>query len=160
MGLPFREALPQIDRETRGGLVAVFGVLGEELHHDRRERPRDARDPLVRRRRLAGNVAVHPFHRVGGGERQFACKHLVEGDPQGVEIAAEIDRPVHPARLFRGHVGERPGDHFRRRRGLALAWQTRGDAESNEPDLASHRVDKDIGRLDVLMDEAALVNLN
>ena len=123
MQLPFRQALPQIDRETRGGLVAILGILGEELHHDRRQRRRDARDPLVGRRRLAGDVAVHPFHRIGGGEGQFAREHLVEGDPQGVEIAAEIDRPVHPAGLFGGHVGERPGDHLRRRRGLALARQ-------------------------------------
>src|ERR1700722_5837973 len=84
MRLPFREALPQIDRETRGGLVAVLGILGEKLHHYRR-------DPLARRRRLAGNVAVHPFHRVGSVERQFARQHLVEGDPQGVEIAAGIN---------------------------------------------------------------------
>ena len=130
MRLPFREALPQIDRETRGGLVAVLGVLGEELHHDRRERPRDARDPLVGRHRLAGNVAMHPFHRIGSSERQFARQHLVERDAQRVEIAAGIDRPVHPAGLFGGHVGERPGDHLRRRRHLALAWQARGDAEA------------------------------
>jgi hypothetical protein len=117
----FHQALPQIDRETRRGLVAVLGVLGEELHHDRGERPRDARDPLIWRHWLAGDVAMHPFHRIRGSEGEFACKHLVEHDPQGVEIAAEIDRPVHPTRLFRGHVGECPGDHFRRRRGLALA---------------------------------------
>ena len=75
------EALPQIDRETRRSLVAVLGILGEQLHHDRRERRRDARDPLVGWRWLAGNVAVHPLHRVGGGERQLARQHFVEGDP-------------------------------------------------------------------------------
>ena len=152
--------LPQIDRETGGGLVAVLGILGEELHHDRRERRRDARDPLVGRRRLPGDVAMHPFHRIGGGEGQFAGQHLVEGDAQGVEVAAEIDRPVHPAGLFGGHVGERPGDHLRRRRGLALARQTRGNAEAHEPDLAGDRVHQNVRRLDVLVDEAALVNLS
>jgi hypothetical protein len=80
MRLPFRQALPKIDRETRRSLVAVLGILGEKLHHDRRERRRDARDPLVGRLWVAGNVAVHPFHRVGGGEGQFARQHLVEGD--------------------------------------------------------------------------------
>src|SRR5580700_7938395 len=89
MPLPLHEALPQINGEPRGGLVAVFGILGEELHHDRRERLGDARDPLVGRARLASDVAMHPFHRIRGSEGQFACKHLVEGDPQGVEIAAE-----------------------------------------------------------------------
>jgi hypothetical protein len=81
MGLPFRQALPQIDHKTRGGLVAVLRILGEEHHHNRGERFRDARDPLVRRRRLAGNVAMHPLHRIGGGEGQFACQHFVKGDP-------------------------------------------------------------------------------
>ena len=57
------EAPPQIGLDTRGGLIAFLGGLGEQLHHDRRERPRDARDPLVRRRRLPGDVAVHPLHR-------------------------------------------------------------------------------------------------
>src|SRR3984957_13998507 len=159
MGLPVREALPQIDRETSGGLIPVLSGLGQELHYDRRERPWDARDPLVGRKRAAGNVAMHPFHRIGCGEGQFARQHLVEGHAQSVEIAAEIDRPIHPTRLFGGHVGECPGDHLRRRRGLALTWQTRGDAKAYEPDLAGDGVDQNIRRTDVLMDEAALVNL-
>ena len=101
-------------------------------------------------------------HSIGSeaAKGKFARQHLVEGDPQGVEIAAEIDRPVHPARLFGSHVGERPGDHLRRRRGLALAWQTRGDAKAHEPDLAGDGVHQNVRRLDVLMDEAALVNLS
>ena len=90
--------------------------------------------PLVGRRRLPGNVAVHPLHRIGGGEGKFAGQHLVEGDAERIEIAAGIDRAVHPAGLFGRHVGERPGDHLRRRGGLALARQTRGDAEAGEPD--------------------------
>ena len=156
---PLRQALPEIGRKTCGGLVAVLGILGEELHHDRRKRPRDARDPFAGRCRLSGDVAVHPFHRVGGGEGQFARQHLVEGDPERVEIAAGVDRPIHPAGLFGGHVGERPRDHLRRRRGLALAWQARGDAKAHEPDLAGDGIHQKVRRLDVLMDEAALVNL-
>ena len=103
---------------------------------------------------------MHPFHRIGGGEGQFAGQHLVEGDPERVEIAAGVDRPVHPAGLFGGHVGERSRDHLRRRRGLALAWQARGDAKAHEPGLAGDRVHQKVRRLDVLMDEAALVNLS
>ena len=57
---------------------------------------------------------THPSDR--RRRRAIAGEHLVEGDAQGVEVAAGIDRPVHPAGLFGGHVGERPGDHLRRRR--------------------------------------------
>ena len=42
---------------------------------------------------------------------------------------------------------------------LALARQARGDAESGEPDLSGRAVQQNVGRLDVLMDEAALVQL-
>ncbi len=157
--LPFRQAAPEIGLDARGGLVALLGSLGEKLHHNRRERPRDARDPLVGRHRLPRDVAVHPLHRIGGGEGQLARQHLVEGDAQGIEIAAGIDRPVHPAGLFRRHVGERPGDHLRRRGGLVLARQTRGDAEARQPHAAGCRVHQDICRLDVLVDEASLMHL-
>ena len=80
--LPFRQATPQIARETGGGLVALLGGLGEQLHHDRRERPRDARDPLVGRHRLPGDVAMHPFHRIGRGERQCPGQHFVKVMPR------------------------------------------------------------------------------
>ena len=56
--------------QAGGGLVALLGGLGEQLHDDRRERPRDVRDPLVGRHRLPGDVAVHPLHRIGGREGQ------------------------------------------------------------------------------------------
>jgi hypothetical protein len=44
--VPGQTAPPQIDRETGGGLVAILGGLGEELHHDRGE-ARDAGNPLI-----------------------------------------------------------------------------------------------------------------
>ena len=157
--LPFRQAAPQIGLDTRGGLVALLGGLGEQLHHDRRERPRDARDPLVGRHRLPRDVAVDPLHRIGGGEGKLPRQHLVEGDAQRIEIAAGVHRAVHPPGLLRRHVGERPGDHLRRRGGLALARQTRGDAETRQPDAAACRVHEDIGRLDVLVDEASRMHL-
>ena len=79
--------------------------------------------------------------------------------PRAVEIAPGIDRPVHAAGLFGRHVGERPGDHLGRLGGLALARQTRGDAEAGQPDRAGRGVHEDVGRLDVLVDEAPLVEL-
>jgi hypothetical protein len=158
MRLPFRQTPAEIGLDARGGLVTVLGGLGEELHHNGRERPRDACDPLVGRHRLPGDMAVHPLHRIGSRERQRPRKHLVEGDTQSIEVAAGVHRAVHPASLFRRHVGERPGDHLRRRGGLMLARQTRGTAEPRQPHAAARRVHQDICRLDVLMDKASLMH--
>jgi hypothetical protein len=134
--LPGRKAALQVVLDAGGGLVALLGRLGEQLHDNPRELRRNGLKPLARRQRFAGDVAMHPLHRIGCSEWQNAGEHLVEGDAERIEIAAEIDRPVHPTRLFGGHVGECPGDHLRRRRGLALAWQTRGNAKAHEPGLA------------------------
>ena len=156
--LAIHEAFPQIDHETGGGLVTVLGGLGEELHHDRRERPRDACDPLVGRHRLPCDVAVHPFHRISGGEGQRPRQHLVERDSQRIEIAAGVDRAIHPAGLFRRHVGERSGDHLGRLGAPMLAGQAGGNSETGEPGAAACPVHQDIGRLDVLMNEAPLMH--
>ena len=112
-------------------------------------------DPLVGRHRLPGDVAMHPFHRIRSGEGQYARQHLVEDDAERVEIAAGVDRAVHPPGLFRRHIGERARDHLRRCRRLVLAGQTRGDAEAGQPDAAAGGVDQDIGGLEVLVDQPA-----
>ena len=44
-------------------------------------------------------MAVHPFHRIGSGEGQRPRQHFVKRDAQRVEIAARIDRAVHPTGL-------------------------------------------------------------
>jgi hypothetical protein len=42
---------------------------------------------------------------------------------------------------------------------LALAWQTRRNAEAGQPRTAARDVDQDIGRLEVLMDQPSSVHL-
>ena len=54
------EAPPQIGLDAGGGLVAILGGLGEQLHDDRRERPRDAGDPLARAVSAAGRCGSAP----------------------------------------------------------------------------------------------------
>ena len=120
---------------------------------------RDALQPLRRRHRLSGDMAMDPFHRIGGAERQTAGQHLIERDAERVEVAARVDRAVHSPGLFRRHIGERAGDDLGRLGRLTLARQTRGDAEPGEPRPSVRAVHQDIGRLDVLVDEAALVRL-
>ena len=62
--LPFGQTAPQIVLEAGGGLVALLGRLGEELHDDLREDGRNALQPLRRRDRLSCDMAVDPFHRI------------------------------------------------------------------------------------------------
>ena len=104
-------------------------------------------------------MAVHPLHRIGRRERQNAGEHLVERDAERVEVAAGVDRAVHPPGLFGRHVGKRSGDDLGRLGRLALAGQARSDAEPGEPHLSIRAVHQDIGWLDVLVDEAALMEL-
>src|SRR5262249_53578600 len=64
----------------------------------------------------------------------------------------------HPAGLFGRHVSERAADDLRRFRCLALARKAGGNAKPGESNLSAigHQ---NVGRLDVLMDEAALMHL-
>ena len=61
--------------------------------------------------------------------------------------------------MFGRHIGKRAADGLGRPGRLPLARETRGDAESSEAHLPVYAVHKDIGRLDVFVDEAALVDL-
>src|SRR3989442_9956405 len=94
---------------------------------------------------------MDPRHGLGGGEREGSREHLVERDAVGVQIAARIDRAVHPAGLFRRHVGERAGHDVRRRGRRTLAWQAGRDAKAGQPRLARCGMREDMGRLDVLV---------
>ena len=155
--LPGGETSPQIGRDARGGLIPVLSRLGEEVHDHGRDRTREIVPPLLGRHRRPGDVAMDPLHGIGGGEREGSREHLVERDAVGVQIAARIDRAVHPAGLFRRHVGERAGHDVRRRGRRALAWQAGRDAKAGQPRLARCGMREDMSRLDVLVDEAACV---
>ncbi len=102
---------------------------------------------------------MDPLQGIGGSKWQNAREHLVKGHAQRVEIASGIDRPIHPARLFRRHVGQRSGDLLGRLGDLMLAVQAGCDAEAGEPDAAARHVHQDIGRLDVFVDQPPSVHL-
>ena len=133
--LPFGEAVFEVVLEAGGGLVAVLGRLGEKLHDDRRHGARHAIDPFGGRNGSSRDVAVHPFHRIGRGERQCAREHPVERHAECVQIAAGIDGPVHAAGLLGRHVGQRARDGLRWLELLSLARQARCEAKSGDPDL-------------------------
>jgi len=156
---PVSEAMLQIMLNTGGRLVALFSRLGEQLHDDVGDLDRDGLHQPARRHRHSGDMAVHPFHGVSSRKRQRAGQHLVKRDAERIEVAARIDRAIHPAGLLGCHIGERAGDGLGRFGRLSLARQTRGEAESGEPDLSVDAMYEDMRGLEILMDEAALVKL-
>ena len=63
---------------------------------------------------------MRPFHGIGGAKGQSTSEHLIEGDAERIEIAAEVDRSVHASGLFGRHVGERAGEGIRRLGSLSI----------------------------------------
>jgi hypothetical protein len=152
---PFRQAPPQIGLKAHSSLVTMLYCLSQKSHDDRRERRGDL---FIKRRRLPCNVAVDPFHGVGGRERQMAREHLVQDDAQRVEIAAGIDRAIHAAGLFGRHVSESAGNDLRWHWRLAPVGHLRRNPKAGEPYIVSV-VNEHIRRLDVLMYELVPMDL-
>ena len=130
---PFGQAASQIALDTAGGLVTILGRLGEQLHDDRRDGALGR--SLTARLGGTGFLAIWQCtHSMGSAavKGRDAREHLVKRDAEGVEIAAGVDRAVHPPGLFGCHVGKRTGDGLGRLGRLPLAGQARCDAKSGE----------------------------
>src|SRR5215510_13237702 len=104
-------------------------------------------------------MAMHPFHWIGRRERKGASEHLVERDAKRVQVASRIDRAVHATRLLGRHVGERASEEFGRLGRLPLSRKTGGDAEAGQPNPATVGVDEHVGWLEVLVNQAASMEL-
>src|SRR5262245_19335244 len=102
-------------------------------------------------------MAVHPLHRFSGVEWKVASQRMVEGDPKRVEVAPRIDGAIHPPGLLRGHVGERSCDELGRLQYLALAWKARRDTKPCEAGVTAFWVDQNVGGLEILVNETALM---
>jgi hypothetical protein len=159
VALPHVAAAQQVGFQPGRGLVALFRVLGQQLHDDHRQMHRDRVDACARGLGLARDVAVNPFQRFARDERQRAGQHAVEHDAERIQVAARIDRAVHAAGLFRRHVGEGAGDDIDAGRGLVFAQVARSVAEAGQVRARGLVVDQDIARLDVLVDYAAFMHL-
>ncbi len=154
---PLRQAAAQIGFQAGSSLVALLGRFGKQLHDEGRDLFGNAGRPLGGRYRLSSEVAMEQFHRVRGGKRQHAGQHFIERHAQRVKVAAGIDRAVHAAGLLGRHVGERASDFLGRRESLALARLVGGNAEARQMDRAGAHLDQHVGRLDVLVNDAARV---
>src|SRR5262249_24529375 len=68
--LPLGKTAPKITGDAGGSLVALLGGLREQLYHDGRERSGYSMHTIDWGHRLSGDMAVHPVHGIGRGERQ------------------------------------------------------------------------------------------
>src|SRR5271166_1896639 len=157
LSFPFSKAASKVTLNTGRCLVAFLGGLGEKLHDDCRDRGRDILISLSGWCWLPGNVAVHPLHRVRSREGKTRGQHFVKCDAEGIEIAPGIDGTIHSSGLLGCHIGECPADRLWRLGKLALTWKPRSDTKAHQPALAGDGVYQNIGRLDVLMDNAVLM---
>ncbi|MGY4421935.1 hypothetical protein ACVWY2_004384 [Bradyrhizobium sp. JR6.1] len=158
LGFPFGEAALEIALEAGGGLVAILGSLGQKLHDDRRDGTRHVLCSFDRWYRSLRDVAVHPSHGIGRGERENGREHPVKRDAERVQVAAGIDGPVHAAGLLGRHIGQRACDRLRWFELLTLTRQARCEAESGDPDLVGFGHQKICG-LQVLVDQAPPMEL-
>ena len=152
-------ALVQIFCQRAGVLVAILGVLGQQLHHQVRDQERQPRAPGVRRLGPADEVAVEQLHHVVGHEGQGAREELVEHDAERVEIAAAIDDPIHATGLLGREIGERALERARAGHQRGLVRQTQGPTKPDEVGSPSLDVDQDVVGVDVFVDDAPRVDL-
>ena len=109
---PARAIFPQTARQET---IQVRGYSQDDLAH--------ARGLFLDDRRHRRDAGL-------AGKRPLARQHFVERDAKGVKVAAGIDGAVHSSRLLGRDVGERPSDELGRLGRLALARESRGDAEA------------------------------
>jgi hypothetical protein len=157
-----REALDagvEVGEQAAGGLVAILGRLGQQLHHDVRHRPGDRRIDRVGRRRPDREVGMDDRQDVGVEERQAPGQQLEQRDAEGVEIGAAVGDPVHPPGLLGRHVAQRALEGPGRHEAVALGPPRRGDVEVDQPRLAGGGVVDDVAGGDVLVDDPGGVDV-
>ena len=135
--------------------IAVAWVLGQAAHNDALEPLRDAR--VIHRGRIGFvlDVLHRDRHRGVTVEGRAPGQHLIEDDPQRVDIRRR--RNDLALRLFGGIVLHRAKRHAGCREPLRLDVLVHaGDAEVGQLDQP-RLVEHDVLRLDVAMDDALAV---
>src|SRR5215216_4101041 len=97
---PLSLAFHQISLQAIGRLIAVFGVLCQQFHHDIGERDRNILIQLVDGNWWFCQVAVDNCQRVIFFKWESSRKQLVESHTERIKVCAVIDDAVDTTCLF------------------------------------------------------------
>ncbi len=104
-------------------------------------------------------MTMNPLDRLRGNERKRPGEHLVECDPEGIQITPGIDRPIHASGLFRRHVSQGASNYFGRFEDLVFSQQLRSDPKTGKPHSVGALVDQNVGRFNIFMNETLAMKL-
>ena len=148
------EEVPQVLGQVAGRAVPLRRPLGQHLLADPLQLAGDRVVDLPGRTRLDGGDLIHDLGMRVAPERPAAGEQLVEDDAQAEDVRAAIDPvPLAPG-LLGAHVGRRPGQPGP----LAVVLVPQRQPEVGDARLA-RRVEQDVGRLDVAVDQAPRVGV-
>ncbi len=156
--LPAGAARGKIRLQPARALVAILGCLRHEAEDELRQREGDRRLDLVRRHRHRRDVRVHHLERIVPREREAASEHVIEAHAERIEVGPVVEGAVGSPRLLGGHVRERAGELGPGHR-LLFAREARREAEVGDLHCPQRRVDDEVVRLQVLVDDVRLVNV-
>jgi hypothetical protein len=125
-------------------LVALGRLAGDRFEHHRLQVARHRRVELPGPWRLVVHDLLDEFAAVPLVERRPHRQQLIEGQPQGVQVAADVALAVE---ALGGHVTQRADDVSGVCQVVAIGFSL-GQSEIGDPDVALP-VDQQVGRLDV-----------
>ena len=136
------------------------GVLGQQSHHQRRQRGRHGAVDAGRRPGVIGGHGHQRGEGVAAAERHFACRHAVEDAAEAEQVGAGVHLAA--VGLLGCHERRRADDDpFPGKLGVggvpdqAEVEDPHADLRNGRPRLARSGFEPDVGGLDVAVDQAA-----
>ena len=104
-----RLAAAKVGNQSVDRLVAVIGVLFQQLQDDGRQHSRHVRADRVRGQRRRGNMVVRPVGLLVLPQlkRQASGQEFIQHHAEAVEIAAAVDGALGAGGVLRRHIGGR-----------------------------------------------------
>ena len=104
-----RLAAAEVGNQPVNRLVAVIGMLLQQLQDDGRQHSRHVRAYHIRGQRRRGNMVMRPVGPIvlPPFKRQASGQEFIQHHAEAVEIAATIDGALGAGSVLRGHIRRR-----------------------------------------------------